>query len=410
MAKVIAFRYHAVDGRAQERTGLVHAADEAAAAQKLKDQGLIPVRLRDVGSGVLNKDLHFGKNAHRVSAQGLAQFSGQLSTLLGAGMPLLQALEALETQSSNTALITAIAEVRDDIQSGSTFASALERRPAVFPELMVNLVRAGEVSGTLDETLHGISQVYTRQVALRDTVKSAMMYPAIVFIISILGVIGIVWFIVPVFEQMYKNLNGTLPALTQFLVSVSHQMVWLGPLIIVLAGALVVGYRTNRDKAWLRSRRDPLVLRLPLVGKVAKEAAIGRVSHNLSIMVRSGIPLTQALESVAPTAGNQVIEAALLRASKSLESGSPLGQALRAEPVFPPMMVEMVSSGEQSGSLEEMFARLSEFYEHEVQSSTERLTAAIEPMMVVVIGVIIGFMVIALYLPIFNISTLIGNS
>jgi type IV pilus assembly protein PilC len=410
MAKMTAYRYHAVDVRGQERVGVVHAADEETAGLKLKDQGLIPTRLRDVGSGFLNRDLHLSKNSRRVSTQGLAQFSGQLATLLSAGMPLLQGLESLESQNSNAALVAAIAEVRDDIQAGSTFASALERRPEVFPELMVSLVRAGEVSGTLDETLHGISEVYTRQVALHDTIKSAMMYPTIVFIISILGVIGIVWFIVPVFEQMYNNLHGTLPALTQALVSLSHQMVWLGPLLVVLIIGLTVGYRMNRDRQWMRARRDPLMLRLPLMGSVVKQTAISRVSHNLSIMVRAGIPLTQALESVAPTAGNQVIEAALLRASKSLESGSPLGQALRAEPVFPPMMVEMVSSGEQSGSLEAMFARLAEFYDHEVQSATERLTAAIEPLMVVVIGVIIGFMVIALYLPIFNISTLIGNS
>lgn len=282
------------------------------------------------------------------------------------------------------------------------------KKHEAFPPLMVNIVRAGETGGFLEQALLSVANNYEAEVKLRGKIKSAMTYPVAVLCIAVLAVIGMLLFIVPVFKNMFDGMGGTLPAPTLFLVWLSGVMKWLAPLIVVLAIAFSVWWRRNKNKEEIRSRVDPVKLKLPVFGKVVQKIAIARFTRNFATMLGAGVPILQALDIVGETSGNWTIEAAVKDVEKSVRSGQSLSGPLSRHEVFPPMVTQMIAVGEDSGAMEQMLEKISEFYDQEVEAATEQLTAMIEPIMILFLGVIIGGMIIALYMPIFKIFDLMG--
>jgi type IV pilus assembly protein PilC len=272
---------------------------------------------------------------------------------------------------------------------------------------MVNLVRAGETGGFLEQALDSAATTYEKDVKLRATIRSAMTYPVVVLGMAVLAVIGMMIFIVPTFQHMFASLGGTLPLPTLILVWLSQAMVWLVPVGAVATVVGVLWWRRNGRTEAVRSRVDPLKLKIPVFGMLLRKLAIARFSRNLSSMVAAGVPILRALSIVGETSGNWVIEHAVKNVQDSVRSGRSIAAPLAAEPVFPRMVVQMIAVGEDSGSLEAMLGKIADFYDAEVQAMTEALTSLIEPLLIAVIGVVVGGMIIALYLPIFNIYSLI---
>ena len=367
----------------------------------------------------------FGKSAKPVAATGLkkeisipgfkkwiklkelAVMSRQMATMIGAGLSLLRTLNILAAQTENRALAKILGGIRDEVETGVATSDAFARHSQVFPPLMVSMIRAGEAGGFLEGALDSIAVNFEKEVRLRGKIKSALTYPVIVLIMSLLSVVSMLIFIVPVFQKMFTSLGGKLPLPTMMLVYASHAMVWFGPLMLVLFVAFAFWWPKNKNTERVRKRLDPIKLRLPVFGLLMRKIAVARFSRNFSDMIGAGVPILKALQIVGETSGNWVIEDALKKVAESVRQGHSLSAPLAQQPVFPPMVTQMISVGENAGSLEVMLDKIADFYDQEVEAATEQLTAMIEPLMVAFLGVVIGGMVVALYLPIFNISKLI---
>jgi type IV pilus assembly protein PilC len=319
-------------------------------------------------------------------------------------MSLLRSLAVLEDQTTKSTLKKALQEVRSDIEAGVSLSAAMGKQDRVFPTLMVAMVRAGEAGGFLDNALDRIATNFEKDAALRGKIKSALTYPVIVLSFSLLMVTGVLIFIVPVFERMFASLGGKLPAPTQFLVTASHSMIWLGPLLIaaVITGT-VLFRRALREKPALRLRFDRLKLKVPVFGPLFTKIAISRFSRNLGTLLGVGVPVMQALDVVGATTGNAVITEAMKDLQESVRNGQPMSVPLANHPVFPQMVMQMMEVGEESGQISQMLDKIADFYDREVDEAAESLTASIEPIMVLVMGAIVGGMVVCLYLPMFTI-------
>lgn len=405
------FEYIARDAQGRRRRGRIDAASREVALAQLSDRFAAVVSL-DESAGTLNKDITIpGVGTRGVRPKDLALVARQLSTMVGAGLPLTEALDLVSSQTQRSkSLGTALTSVRQDVVAGSSLTEALALHPKVFPQLFVSLVEAGEASGELDRTLASAAGAFERQHKLRAKIKSAMTYPVVVLAIAFIAVIGIVWTLVPKFEEMFAALGGQLPLPTRVLVAVSHQMPWLGPLIIAVTLASVLFLRASHDKAWFRRRWDPIKLRLPIIGPLARKLAVARFADALSLLTNVGVPITSSLDLVGRASGNWVIEQAARQVREDVESGRSIQSALLAQPVFPELTTKLIGAGEAAGDLPSMLEKVAEFYNDDVTEATEQLTSIIEPVMIVVIGAVIGGIVISLYLPMFQINTLISNS
>jgi type II secretory pathway component PulF len=334
--------------------------------------------------------------------------SRQLATMISSGLSLLRALSVLAQQTENKALQTILADVRSDVETGASLSVALARHAKTFPPLMISLVTAGETGGFLERSLNSIADTFEKEVKLRDTVKSALTYPVMVLLLAILAVIGMLIFIVPVFENMFAGLDSELPAPTQFLVFLSSIMPWVMPPLIIGLIVFMIWWRANKNTDAVRRRVDPVKFKLPVFGNLFKKVALARFSRNFSTMIGAGVPILQALAVVGDTSGNWVISQASRNVADSVRQGKSIAAPLAAEPVFPSMVTQMIAVGEDAGSLEQMLDKIADFYEAEVESTTEALTSLIEPLMIAVIGVVIGGMIVALYMPVFSIFENIG--
>ncbi|MGH1525677.1 type II secretion system F family protein [Leifsonia sp. L25] len=406
MATVTAYAYRGRDATGKIVKGRVDASSESAVASRLRTMGLSPVSIAEADAAGLNREINlsFGSG---VKLKDLAIMSRQMSTMIGAGLSLLKALNVLSEQTDNKKLAKILVEVTEQVEAGTALSEAFRKYHVVFPPLMVNMVRAGETGGFLDGALDSVATNFEKEVKLRGTIKSALTYPVIVLIMSLLSVVGMLLFIVPVFDNMFKSLGGQLPLPTEILVILSHAMVWLGPLLLVLGIAAAWWWAKNKHEEKVRRVVDPIKLKLPVFGKLLTKIAIARFSRNFANMIGAGVPILQAIRIVGETSGNWVIERALLAVAESVRQGESIARPLLDHPVFPSMVTQMIAVGEDSGSLEIMLEKIAEFYDEEVQSTTEQLTAMIEPLMIAFLGVVIGGMVIALYMPIFQITTLI---
>lgn len=389
--------------------GRLDAPSEGAVAARLRSMGIAPTAIEEAGTGTgLQQEITFGGLFEKkVGLKDLAVMSRQMATMISAGLSLLRTLSILTEQSENPTLGKTLDQVKTDVESGASLSTSMAKHDEIFPPLMVNLVRAGETGGFLESSLEAVAENYEKEVKLRGTIKSAMTYPVVVLIMALLGVVGMLIFIVPVFKTMFEGLGGTLPLPTQMLVWMSAIMVWLGPVLLVAFIVFSIWWGKNRHTERVRKVVDPMMLKLPVFGPLMTKIAIARFSRNFSTMMKSGVPILQALTIVGSTSGNWVIERALVQVQESVRQGQTVAGPLSQEPVFPSMVTQMISVGEDAGSLETMLAKIADFYDQEVEATTEQLTALIEPLMIAFMGVVLGGMIVALYLPIFNIFTLV---
>jgi type IV pilus assembly protein PilC len=396
------FEYQALDNGGKVVKGRIEAAHQGAVAGRLKTMGIAPVAINEISTSGLNREIRIGGGSG-VKTKDLAVMARQLATMVAAGLSLLRALSILADQTENKALAKILGTVRSDVETGVSLSEAMERHRATFPPLMLNMVKAGEVGGFLEEVLLSIADNFEAEVKLRGKVKSAMTYPVVVFCIAILAVIGMLTFIVPVFQTMFEELGAELPLPTQVLVWLSTFMKWaIGPLAV----AAIVGgvwWAKHKNDLAVREKFDPLKLKVPVFGPLFQKVAIARFTRNFGTMVRSGVPLLQALDIVGDTSGNIVISHAVKDVRDSVRTGQSLTGPLAQHKVFPPMVVQMMAVGEDTGALDTMLDKVADFYDQEVEATTEQLTSLIEPIMIVVIGSIIGGMIVALYMPIFSI-------
>ncbi|TAK69547.1 MAG: type II secretion system F family protein [Actinomycetota bacterium] len=401
------FEYAVRDRTGHIIKGKIDADSPTAVAQKLRSMGYAPVSITEAGKG-MDMELSIPGMGKRVKLKDLAVMLRQFATMLSSGLSLLRALTILEDQTPNKELARVLGVVRGEVEGGTSLSAALAKHPKVFPALMVNMVRAGEVGGFLDGVMLQLATNFEADVRLRGKVKSAMTYPVVVFVIAIIAVVGMLIFIVPTFADMFKTLGGELPAPTRVLVFLSDMLKLLLPVIIVLLIVGVIVWKKVKRTDRARNVVDPLKLKLPIFGTLFQKIALSRFTRNLGTMMRSGVPILQSLDIVADTSGNVVVARAVREVQESVRSGESLTRPLSRHPVFPPMIVQMMAVGEDTGSLDTMLYKISEFYDQEVEATTEALTSLIEPLMIAVLGGIIGSMIIALYMPIFKIFDLIN--
>jgi type IV pilus assembly protein PilC len=403
MSATKTFEYQTVDPAGKRHKGKIDAATESAAAQLLRQRGVMPLSISASGTG-LQRQLAIPGLSGRVTLKDLAVFARQFATMNSSGMSLLRSLAILEEQAAKPGLKKAIGEVRADIEGGTSLSAALGKHDRLFPTLMIAMVRAGETGGFLDDALERIATNFEKDAVLRGKIKSALTYPVIVLAFSGLLITGVLIFIVPIFEKMFKQLGGELPLPTQVIVKASHALVWLGPVLAIVSVVGTVTFRQAlRRKPGLRLAVDKLKLRLPVFGPLFTKIAIGRFTRNLGTLLSVGVPVMHALGVVGATTGNAVVAEAMADLQASVRDGQPMSAPLRQHKIFPQMVTQMIEVGEESGEISKMLDKIADFYDREVDTAAEALTASIEPIMVLVMGVIVGGMVVCLYLPMFSI-------
>jgi type IV pilus assembly protein PilC len=408
MANTATFSYAVRDKAGKLVEGTLEAENSSAVAARLKSMGYAPLRISQSDAG-LKKELKIPgfSGAKKVKLKDLAVFSRQFATMINSGLSLLRALSILTEQTENKFFAEVLGEVRNDVETGNSLSASMAKHPKVFPPLMVNMCKAGEVGGFLDSVLLQIATNYEAEVKLRGKIKAAMTYPTVVFCIAILAVTGMLLFIVPTFAGLFKTLGGKLPAPTQLLVTLSHMLRFGFPFLLVgMIVGLVIWKRVKHTDR-VRNFVDPLKLKMPVFGPLFQKVALSRFARNLGTMMHSGVPILQSLDIVADTTGNVVLGRAVRDVQDSVRQGEALAAPLKNHEVFPPMVVQMMSVGEDTGALDTMLHKIAEFYDQEVEATTEALTALIEPLMIAFLGGIVGSMIIALYMPIFKIFDLI---
>lgn len=408
-ATATTFNYQVRDRAGKLVSGSLEADSQAAVAQKLRSLGYAPVSIEQQTDSTLQKEIRIPGFGGKVKLADLAVFSRQFATMINSGLSLIRALSILTEQTENSKLAETIDEIRNRVESGTSLSEALAEHDEIFPKLYVAMVRAGETAGMLDAVLLRIAETLEKDVALRRKIKAAMTYPVIVFIMAVLLTTAMLIFIVPVFAGMFEDLGGELPLPTQILQNTSQFLKTpLGiALYIGIPTAAWQGYKALRKNEKGRYQLDVIKLKLPVFGPLFRKIALSRFSRNLGTLLRAGVPILQALEITADTVDNGPIGAATKDVQDSVRQGESIASPLSEHEVFPPMVVQMIAVGEETGQVDLMLEKIAEFYDQEVEATTESLTALMEPLMIAVLGGIVGSMVIALYMPMFKIFELI---
>lgn len=397
------FTYEAIDPAGTLVKGKIESDSPDAAATALANQKLIPLEVAGLGTG-LNAEFTIPGFGGKTTLKDLAVFSRQFASMTSSGLTLLRSLAILEEQTDKARFKEAIAKVRSDVQGGGTLSTAMQQHPDHFPPLMVNMIKAGETGGFLDDALGRIATMYEADANLRAKIKSALTYPVIVLIFSLLMGTGVIVFIVPIFEKMFAQLGGELPLPTQIMVTLSHNAIWLLPLLAVSVFLAQRAYRSARQTSKsFRLRTDRIKLRLPVFGPLYAKLAIGRWARNLGTLLGVGVPIILALDVVGGTSGNATITEAMEDVRDTVRKGGQMSGALAKHAIFPSMVTQMMQVGEESGQITAMLDKLADYYDREVETATDSLTSAMEPLLVVLLGVVIGTMVVCLYLPMFSI-------
>src|SRR4051794_12017876 len=372
------FEYAVRDRDGKLVKGTLDAENQGQVVLKLKTLGYAPVSITQANAG-MKKEISIPGFGGKVKTKDLAIMARQFATMINSGLSLLRALTILAEQTENKVLAGVVGEVRGEVEPGQSLSSALAKPPRVFPPIMVNMTRAGEVGGFLDAVLLQVAENFEAEVKLRGKIKSAMTYPVVVFVMAILAVIGMLLFIVPIFAKMFADMGAQLPAPTRALVFLSAVLKIGGvPLVIALIAA-GVGWRRVKHQQRVRELVDPWKLRMPVFGSLVQRIALSRFTRNLGTMLRSGVPILQALDIVADTSGNEVVAKAVREVQQSVRQGDSLTRPLSEHPVFPAMVVQMMAVGEDTGALDDMLVKISDFYDQEVEATTEALTSLIEP-------------------------------
>ncbi|MGZ4415934.1 MAG: type II secretion system F family protein [Gaiellaceae bacterium] len=399
------FAYDAINAQGLLTSGVVSAPDVSSAREQLQARGLLPSSLNERAAAGEDS---FGSIFKKVKPKSLQVFARQLATMIEAGVSVVAALVTLEEQTDDKYLKEVVGEVRADVESGLILSRALARHPKVFSRLFVAMVAAGESSGTLDIVLDRVATQIEKETKLKRRVKSAMVYPVVVLSFASLVLIFMLMFIVPVFQKVFDELNGQLPTPTRIIISMSHALRGYWFVIFPVIGLIIYTIRRLKHTPEGTKRWDQFKLRVPMkIGDTVQKIALARISRTLATLVSAGVDIISALDITAGTAGNWVLENALMKTSERVHDGVPISIPLAEDPIFPPMVSQMVKIGEETGELDKMLGKIADFYEDEVDSSIAALTSIIEPLLMIGVGAMVGTIVISMYLPMFKLLTLI---
>jgi len=399
------FRYTAKDVTGKTITSSVDSKNRDSAIETLRKQRLTIISLEEDK----NPSVKTARMAKKIKLDDLVIFSRQLSTMVEAGIPLVNVLDTLSQQADNKGFSAVIKKIKDDVETGSSFSQALGRHPNIFSTLYINMVKAGESSGMLDDILNRVAVYLEKSSALQRKVKSAMVYPVAVISISIAITVFLLIKVVPTFQGIFDMLGGSLPLPTQVLIMISNVLrkwfifgfIGLTVLIIVMARFA----KTDKGKMFF----DRITLKLPVFGDLVRKVSVAKFSRTLSTLIKSGVPILSSLDIVAKTTGNKIVEAAIAKSKKAVREGRNLAQPFSESSVFPPMVVRMISVGEQAGELEKMLSKIADFYDEQVDAAVAGLTSIIEPMIILFLGVVVGGIVLSIFMPIFKITEIIGG-
>jgi type IV pilus assembly protein PilC len=392
--------------RGRKLKGEIDAANEAIALSQLKKRNFTVKKLK-LKPKDLFENLSFLKP--KVTKKDLVVFTRQFSTMIDAGLPLVQGLTILAEQSENPTFKAILKEITKDVEGGSTLAEAMKKHPKVFDDLFTNLVAAGEVGGILDTILRRLATFIEKAEKLKSQIKGAMTYPAVVVAIAIIVIAVILIFVIPVFEDMFKSFGSALPGPTQIVVNLSRFMKGNFHWVIIAVGAMVYGFKRYRGTEKGRKQTDALSLKLPIFGDLLKKTAVARFTRTLGTMISSGVPILDALEIVAKTSGNVIIEEIIYEVRGSIAEGQTIAEPLSENDIFPGMVIQMIAVGEATGALDSMLEKIADFYDEEVDAAVAALTSMLEPLLMLFLGGSIGGLVIAMYLPIFGMAAAMGS-
>ncbi len=394
------------DGKSTK--GTMDAASESAVVANLRRQGIQVSKVKAAGTG-LNAEINIGFLQPKITTKDIVVFTRQFATMIDAGLPLVQCLDILSSQQDNKTFKEVLVKVKEDVESGSTFAEALKKHPKAFNDLYVNLVAAGEVGGILDTILNRLATYIEKAMKLRKQVKSAMTYPATIVGIAVVVIAVILIFVIPAFEKMFNDFGGALPIPTQIVINLSN---FIQNYILVIIGFIILSifaskkiYATNKGRDVI----DNWALKLPVFGVLIRKVAVAKFSRTMATMISSGVPILDGLEIVRKTAGNRTIEKAIVKVRSSISEGNTIAEPLKASGVFPPMVCQMIEVGEQSGALDTMLSKIADFYDDEVDDAVKSLTSMMEPLLMLFLGTTVGGLVVAMYLPIFKLAGAAGG-
>ncbi|HWO40241.1 MAG TPA: type II secretion system F family protein [Candidatus Eisenbacteria bacterium] len=387
--------------------GEIEAPNLQAVLAVLRDRRIrpIPARIREKGKG-LDKEIRLPGFSDKVKPRDIAVMTRQFATMVDAGLPIVQCLNILGEQTQSKSLAKALRTIRQDVEGGTTLAEALRKHPKIFDDLYVNMVEAGETGGVLNSILNRIALFIEKAARLRRKVKGAMIYPCAIVVVAVVVVAILMVFVIPVFAELYSSMGKALPVPTQVTINLSN---WFRGNIFYIIGAIgaaVAAIRFYYSTPKGRMAIDGLLLRMPVMGDLLRKVAVARFSQNMSLLLSSGVPILDGLAITAKTAGNKVVEKAIMESRVSISQGKTVAEPLRESKIFPPMVCQMVAVGESTGGLDTMLKKVAELYEEEVDEAVANLTALMEPMIMVVLGVILGGLVISMYLPIFQLGSL----
>jgi type IV pilus assembly protein PilC len=400
------FAWEATTRTGEKRRGVIEADSRAIVEERLKSDGMTVNRVsREGGLGDINITIGSG-----VSSKDLQIFTRQLATMIDAGLPLVQCLDILANQTENKAFKKVLSSVKNSVEQGATFSDALKKHPKVFDELYVNLVAAGEIGGILDTILNRLAVYIEKAVKLKNQLKSAMFYPIGILVVAI-GVIAVMLVkVIPTFEKMYHDMgNAELPKATQVVIAISNSFIstWYVYVGTIAATIFIVSAARRTDRG--KEITDRMLLRMPIIGPVLRKIVVARFTRTLGTLLSSGVPILDALEICARTAGNRVVQNGILRAREKISEGHDMAGPLADSKVFPSMVVQMIGVGEQTGAMDQMLNKIADFYEEEVDAAVAGLTSLIEPVMMAFLGVVVGGLIVAMYLPIFNLAGTINS-
>lgn len=390
------------DGKRQKGELAAKNKDEVISIMRKQNIMITSVTTR---SKKLSIKLPFGS---KVGDKDLAVFTRQFATMIDAGLPLVQCLDILSKQADNKTFASAINEIRQDVEAGSTYADALKKHPAVFGDLYVNMVAAGELGGILDTILNRLSKYIEKNIRLKRQVKAALFYPATIVAVAFIVIVVLLVYVIPIFAKMFTDFGGTLPAPTRMVIGASNFMRSNILIIIGILAAAIFGARKYYKTQNGRLVVDNIVLKMPVFGMLARKISVAKFTRTLGTLISSGVPILDGLEIVAKTSGNKVVEKAIYATRQSISEGKTLSEPLETSKVFPPMVVQMIAVGETTGALDAMLSKIADFYDEEVDSTVGILTSLLEPILMIFLGIVIGFIVVAMYLPIFKMAGTIG--
>ena len=395
------FAYAGKGREGKPAKGELDAADRDAAIAQLRTQGITV-------SSIEVKKAAKGIGKQKITDKDLVIFTRQFATMIDAGLPLVQCLEILASQCDNRTLGALLGEVKLDVESGVTYADALKKHPKVFSNLYANMVQAGEVGGILDTILQRLAKQMEKDMKLKSQIKGAMVYPAAIVAVAIIVVTVLMVWVIPVFAKMFTDFGGSLPGMTQFVISFSEFMQKYILLMFAAAAGGLYALKRYYDTPAGRLYLDSLALKLPILGDLIRKVAVSRFTRTFGTLIQSGVPIMDSLEITARTAGNKVVENAIMASRQSVGEGKTLAEPIGKSQVFPSMVVQMIAVGEATGALDAMLSKIADFYDEEIDAAVSALTSLLEPALMVFLGTVIGFIVIAMYLPIFKMAEAIG--